>query len=241
MRSLQYVGDKLVNSKSDVINIEDLRDLNPRLLYPYLQNATDLDPHFIAAYSYGAVVLPAIDIDKAIALTEKGIANNPQEWRLYQYLGYIYWHQKDYAKAAEYYERGSEIRGAAPFMRLMAAMMRSEGGSRDTARQIFRQMLTDNSDDQMVATSAKLRLMELDWFDQRDAVDPILARFRETTGRCANDTREILPQLKGVRLPNGDFELNDAGQLVDPSGAPYLIDPDKCELKLDAAKTAIAH
>src|SRR3954467_10657745 len=32
MRSLQYVGDKLLASKSDFINIEDLRDLNPRLL-----------------------------------------------------------------------------------------------------------------------------------------------------------------------------------------------------------------
>src|SRR5437868_7688088 len=49
MRSLQYVGDKLLNSKSDSINIEDLRDLNPRLLYPYLDNATDLDPHFVPA------------------------------------------------------------------------------------------------------------------------------------------------------------------------------------------------
>ncbi|MBV9242360.1 MAG: hypothetical protein JO314_10165, partial [Acidobacteria bacterium] len=61
MRSLQYVGDKLLNSKTDFINIEDLRDLNPRLLYPYLDNATDLDPHFIAAYTYGAIVLPAIN------------------------------------------------------------------------------------------------------------------------------------------------------------------------------------
>src|ERR1043165_6114781 len=83
MRSLQYVGDKLLASKSDFVNIEDLRDLNPRLLYPYLDNATNLDPHFIAAYAYGAIVLPAIDQQKAIDLTEKGIANNPGAWRLY--------------------------------------------------------------------------------------------------------------------------------------------------------------
>ncbi|HTH52110.1 MAG TPA: hypothetical protein VL501_09265 [Pyrinomonadaceae bacterium] len=241
MRSLQYVGDKLINSRSDFINIEDLRDLNPRLLYPYLKNATDLDPHFIAAYSYGAVVLPAIDTQKAIELTESGIANNPTEWRLYQHLAYIYWHDKNYEKAAEYYQRGSEIKNAAPFMKMMAAMMRSQGGSRDTARQIFNQMLADNSGDQMVATTAKLRLMELDWLDQRDAVNPLLAKYKETTGRCPNDVREILPQLRAVRLPNGDFQLNDSGQLVDPSGAPYLIDRDKCELKLDPAKTAIAH
>lgn len=241
MRSLQYVGDKLISAKSDFINIEDLRDLNPRLLYPYLKNATDLDPHFIAAYSYAAVVLPAIDKAKAIELTEKGIANNPEEWRLYQYLGYIYWHEKNYAKAGEFYERGSEIAGSAPFMQMMAAMMRSEGGSRETARQIFLQMLADNSGDQMVRTTAKLRLMELDWFDQRDAVNPVLAKFKESTGRCASDTREILSQLKGVRLANGDFRLDESGRLLDPSGAQYLIDRDKCELKLDPSKTAIAH
>src|SRR5258707_850764 len=84
IRSLQYVGDKLVKSKSEFINLDDLRDLNPRLLYPLLDNATDLDPHFIAAYSYGAVVLPAIDPEKAVRLANKGIANNPTHWRLYQ-------------------------------------------------------------------------------------------------------------------------------------------------------------
>jgi hypothetical protein len=87
MRALQYVGNKILNSKSDVINIDDLRDLNPRLLYPFLDNATDLDPHFIDAYLYGAIVLPAIDPEKAILIAEKGISHNPEEWRLYRHLG----------------------------------------------------------------------------------------------------------------------------------------------------------
>ena len=241
MRSLQYVGDKLINDKSDFINIEDLRDLNPRLLYPYLENATDLDPHFIAAYSYGALVLPAIDRQQAITLTQKGIANNPNEWRLYQYLGYIYWHEKDYEKAAEYYQKGSEVAGSAPFMKMMAAMMRSEGGSRETARRIFEQMLQDNAQDPAVVTTARLRLMELDWLDQRDAINPVLSKFKSTNGRCPNDLREILSQLRNVKLPASDFQLDNTGQLVDPSGAPYLFDHEKCEVKLDPGKTAIAH
>lgn len=241
MRSLQYVGDKLLNSKSDYINIEDLRDLNPRLLYPYLDNATDLDPHFIAAYTYGAIVLPAIDQQQAIKLTEKGISNNPNEWRLYQHLGYIYWHSGNYEKAAESYQNGSDLAGAAPFMKLMAAMMRSQGGSRETARQIFEQMLSDNAQDPMVVTTARLRLMELDWLDQRDAINDTLAKFKTSNGRCPNDLREILPQLRNVKLPSGDFQLNAAGQLSDPSGAPYLLDRDKCEVRLDTEKTAIAH
>ncbi len=110
IRSLQYIGDKLL-SRTD-INIEDLRDLNPRLLYPFLDNATDLDPHFIAAYSYGAIVLPAIDPEKAIALANKGIARNPDQWRLYQHLGYVYWKLGRYEEAAQTYEKGSQIAGS---------------------------------------------------------------------------------------------------------------------------------
>lgn len=242
MRSLQYVGDKLINSKAEFINIEDLRDLNPRLLYPYLQNATDLDPHFIAAYTYGALVLPAIDPQKAIDLTEKGIANNPKEWRLYQHLGYIYWKVGRYDKAAEAYESGSKLPGAAAFMGLMAAQMRSEGGSRETARQIFEQMLADNSADPNVVTSAKFRLMELDWLDQRDAVNKVLASVMTEMGRCVNDLREILPRLQRIDLPHGrEFQLNNAGQLVDPSGVPYLLDRDACEMRLDTTKSSVAH
>ncbi len=99
MRSLQYIGDKVVNSKED-LRLDDLRNLNPRLLYPLLDSATDLDPHFIAPYAYGAMVLPAIDGNQAIAIAEKGIASNPNEWRLYQQLGYIYWRLKMYDEAA---------------------------------------------------------------------------------------------------------------------------------------------
>ena len=55
MRSLQYIGDKVVNSKAEVLSIDNLRPLNPRLLYPLLDNATDLDPKFITAYSLSLI------------------------------------------------------------------------------------------------------------------------------------------------------------------------------------------
>src|SRR5262245_17139595 len=69
MQSLQYIGNKIVKSDKN-LNLENLRGLNPKLLYPLLDNATDLDPHFLAAYSFGAVVLPAIDPDQAIKISE---------------------------------------------------------------------------------------------------------------------------------------------------------------------------
>ncbi len=179
MRSLQYIGGKIVKADSSTINIDDLSNLNPRLLYPLLDNATDLDPHFIAAYSYGAIVLPAIDPAKAVAIAKKGIANNPNEWRLYQHLGYIYWKLKQYDMAAETFEKGSSIPDAAPFMKLMAASMRTEGGSRTTAREIYRQML--ESDDPQIKITAESRLKELDSLDERDAADRALAELKRKT------------------------------------------------------------
>ena len=239
MRSLQYIGGKLIKSNAEFVNIDDLSNLNPRLLYPMLQNATDLDPHFIAAYSYGAVVMPAIDKEKAIEIAQKGIANNPTEWRLYQYLGYIYWKIGRYDLAADTYERGSEIAGAPPFMRLMAASMKTEGGSRTTAREIFRQMLAD-SDDPMVKLTAERRLKELDSLDEREAIDKALADFRERTGRCASTLAEIAPSLLQVKLPAGnEFMVDRAGNLIDPTEAPYVLDKENCRVKLDTARTGL--
>jgi tetratricopeptide (TPR) repeat protein len=239
MRSLQYIGEKLISQQEGPVNIDDMRYLNPRLLYPLLNNATDLDPHYIAAYSYGAVIMPAIDPDKAIQIAEKGIANNPNEWRLYQYLGYIYWRLGNYEKAAEVYEQGSRVPGAAGFMKIMAAAMKTEGGSRDTARKIYRQMMTD-SDDENVKSTAEKRLAAMDSLDEREAIDKALADFRQANGRCVGTLPEILPALRGVRLPEGrDFRIDRQNRIVDPSDAPYLLDKDNCRVKLDPDNTGL--
>ena len=238
MRALQYIGDKIVASKTDV-NIDDLRDLNPRLLYPYLDNATDLDPQFINAYSYGAMVLPAIDPEKAIAITKKGIANNPNEWRLYQHLGYIFWKLNRYEEAGESYATGAKIPGSASFMTLMSASMKTEGGSRATSRAIYEQMLVEPSDEGTRIT-AERRLAQLDSLDERDAIDAVLAKYKESNSRCINDLREVNSQLP-AKLPAGRaFRIDAQNRVVDPTGAPYLLDKDKCVAKLDPERTGIA-
>ena len=239
MRSLQYIGDKILNSKDEVIDIENLSSLNPRLLYPLLDTATDLDPHFIAAYNYGAILLPAIDPEKAILIAQKGIRENPNSWRLYQYLGYIFWKLGKYPEAADTFEKGSQIAGAAPFMTLMAASMQTEGGSRETARAVYRQMLTD-SDDPMVKLTAERRLAGLDSMDERDAIDRALAESRDKTGRCPTSFSEIIPALMTVQLPQGnEFNVDRASRLVDPTGAPYVLDQINCRSMLDTGRTQL--
>ena len=230
--SLQYLGGKIMDSEDGTIRIDNLSTLNPRLLYPYLENATELDPHLSAAYSFGATVLPAIDTEKAIELTEKGIRNNPENWRLFQYLGYIHWNRKDYAAAAETYEKGSKIPGAPPFMRQMVAAMNAAGGSRETARAIYSQMLNESEDEQSKA-NAQVRLNELDSMDEIEAANGILADFQERVGRCPVRISEIFPSLRNVSLPAGNkFEIDATPDLVDPTGVPYHFDRSKCAVAL---------
>ena len=168
MKSLQYVGDKVIHSEKE-FDLENLTPLNPRLLYPYLDNATTLDPKFMSVYEYGATVLPAIDKTQAIKLAEKGIENNPDYWRLYHNLGFIYWRLGNYEKASEIYAQGAQIKGAPGFMRMMAAKMKLDGGSRDTSRAIYRQIL-DEAQDEQTKENARVRLLQLDSLDEREII-----------------------------------------------------------------------
>ncbi|MDQ3634488.1 MAG: hypothetical protein M3405_08265 [Acidobacteriota bacterium] len=231
--------NKFLDSNDRNLNLEDLTSLNPKLLYPLLDNAATLDPHFLEVYSYGAIVLPAINPEQAIKITEKGIANNPYEWRLYHHLGFIYWKLKNYKKASEVYEKGSKIKNAPPFMKLMAAKLQNDGGSRETARHIYEQMF-DEAQDTQTKENAGIRLLELDSFDEREAIQKVLSQFKEQKGRCAKNWQEILPLLQSVKLPTGkDFRVDDKGNIVDPTDAPYLLDKENCEIKLDTEKTKI--
>ena len=50
IRALQYIGSKILKNENADLDIEDLRPLKPRLLYPLLDNATDLDPKFMTRH-----------------------------------------------------------------------------------------------------------------------------------------------------------------------------------------------
>jgi tetratricopeptide (TPR) repeat protein len=225
MRSLQYVGRKIMNFDEN-IPLDDLNQLNLKLLAPLLENATTLDPEFLDPYEYAAVVLPAIDVQEAIRLTRKGIDANPNSWRLHQHLAYIYWQQHDYATAAETYGRGAQLPGAPYWMEAMKARMTAEGGSRATAREIYKRMI-EQSTDEKVKDMARKRLMQLDSFDQRDLLRKLFAGYQARTSRCPDDWQEMGAMLRAVRAP-----LNASGAPLDPAGAPYVLQPGKCEVEL---------
>ena len=159
-------------------HIDDLGQLNLKLLAPLLDTATTLDPEFLDPYEYAAIVLPAVDVQQAIRITQKGIDANPNAWRLYQHLGYIYWQQRNYQAASEIYGRGAQIPGAPPWMEAMKAKMVAEGGSRDTAREIYTRMYEQSAEEQ-VKEMARRRLLQLDSLDQRDGLRKLFTAYQD--------------------------------------------------------------
>src|ERR1041384_5407856 len=232
MRSLQYVGKKMYNYPGN-IRLDDLSNLNMKLLAPLLETATTLDPEFIEPYEYAAVVLPAIDVQQAIRLTEKGIKANPNAWRLYHHLGYIYWRQGQYQLASETYARGAQVPGAPAWMEAMTAKIQSEGGSRSTAREIYMRMYEQSTDDQ-VREMARKHLMRLDSLDQQDGLRKVFAAYQARTGKCPESWRELGAVFRAVGIP-----MDQSGAPLDPSGAPYLLKAGACEVELDRKTTKV--
>ena len=225
MRSLQYVGRKIINV--DNVQIDSLARLNLKLLAPLLDTATTLDPEFLDPYEYAAIVLPSINVDEAIRITKKGIDANPNAWRLYQHLGYIYWQQQNYQAASETYGRGAQIAGAPPWMEAMKAKMAADGGSRSTAREIYTRMYEQSADDK-VRDMARKRLLQLDSLDQRDAFRKLFAAYQTRVGECPNAWKEIEPVFRALRVP-----VDASGAPLDPSGMPYVLRAGACEVDLD--------
>ena len=226
MRSLQYVGRKIMNHPDDA-PLDGLKQLNLTLLAPLLDTATTLDPQFLDPYEYAAIVLPAIDVQEAIRITQKGIDANPNAWRLYHHLGYINWQQRNYQAASEIYGRGAQIPGAPPWMEAMKAKMAADGGSRATAREIYTRMYEQSTEDK-VKDMAHKRLLQLDSLDQRDALRKILTAYQSRTGQCPNSWKEIEPVLRAVRIP-----VDGSGAPLDPTGVPYVLRAGACEIDLD--------
>jgi len=232
IRTVQYFGGKMIDSG---LPLSATARVRMDLLAPLLNIVVTLDPHHISAYRFGAIFLPERDLRAAIALLEKGIEANPNEWRLYQDIGYINWQAGNsasgeeraafYAKAAEWYEKGGQVPGAMWWMRDLAGYMKIAGGSREAAYAIYSTYL--NSEDENIRKQAALRLKQLRALGEMDAINELLAHYKAQTGQCPTDLRPLAPQLRALQL-----SLNAEQLPVDPDGIAYQLKADKCKVEL---------
>jgi tetratricopeptide (TPR) repeat protein len=187
------------------------------LLAPLLESTTELDPQLIAAYQFGAIFLAqkppegAGDPEAAIALVEKGVRANPSAWKLYFNLGWIQYDRKDYVGASKAFERASQVPGAPPAMKVMAASMVQHAGERQTARYLWSQIY-NTTEDPSIRRNAIKRLRALQVDDEVDALEGAVQSYKQASGRYPTELSEL--QSAGWR-----------GAVVDPLGHPYVLKP----------------
>lgn len=186
-------------------------------LAPLLEITTALDPHLYPAYQFGASFLApappngAGEPDRAVQLMEYGIQNNPDNWRLYYDLGFVYYTElTDYKKAAEVFERGSKVPNAHPFMKVLAAQMAEHAGELSTARMLWTATYNSSNDRNIKQNAIEhLRAIQVD--EDVTLLQSAVTRFGERTGRLPLSMSEL---VNAEHVPNN---------LRDPDGHPYVL------------------
>jgi hypothetical protein len=118
-QSVQYYGGYR-KGEHDLAYFEGLIDL-----------VTDLDPHFIFPYRFGALVLSQDmeAFDRGIGVLRKGMHHNPTDWKLPFEIGFLYFvDARQYDMAARYFDLASRMPGAPDLTRRFAAFVYSRAG-----------------------------------------------------------------------------------------------------------------
>src|SRR4029077_301192 len=158
------------------------------LLAPLLEITTHLDPHLVVAYEFGSSFLApkpphgAGQPERAIELMEYGIQNNPENWRLYYDLGFVYdMELKDYKKASDAFDRGSRVPNAHPFLKVLAAQMAHHAGEYQTARMLWSATYQTTQDHQIRQNAVEhLRGLRVD--EDVEHLQQAITLFAKRTG-----------------------------------------------------------
>jgi hypothetical protein len=205
LRTIQHFGGDRLSGR---------RDHPFELLAPLLNLTTSLDPHFSAAYRFGAMFLSEPppggpgDHAAAIALLQKGLRVDPHRWQYAHDIGFVYLWQGVPDVAAAWFRAAAGMPGAPNWLEPLAATTMMSGANRGAARTWLTEM-RQSASEAWVRQIAERRLAQLQAMDDIDALRALVPRY----------------QAIAHANPAGWQDFIRAGLLravpVDPSGAPY--------------------
>ena len=208
-RTVQYFGHRHYN-----------REHTYNELAPLLEITAALDPHLLPAYQFGASFLApappngAGQPERAVQLIRYGIEHNPDNWRLYYDLGFVYYTElHDFKKAGEVFDGGSKIPGAHPFMKILAADMAENAQDFNTARLLW-SAAYESSQESNIRENAVEHLRSIQVDEDVTNLQNAVTRFVQANGRIPTSLWEVVNAEHWRGLP------------VDPDGSPYELSLD---------------
>jgi tetratricopeptide (TPR) repeat protein len=205
-RIVQYYGDKRVR-----------HDPNLDLLWPLLDVTTTLDPNLIPPYRFGSIFLAepqprgANKPELAVKFLQRGIRANPDEWRLYEDLGFVYYFNlHDYEKAGAAFLEGSRNPNAKIWMKILAAKVTEQGETRETSMFLWNEIYNSATNDELKQNAlTHMRLLKAQ--ADCDALDKVIAEYSKRTGHAPTEMQDLVRIGLLPQVP------------VDPVGVPYVI------------------
>lgn len=187
----------------------------------------DLDPRFIDAYALGALILAVEvrDLDAALRVLDRGIDENPEQWILPYIAGWECYHAGRPDLAARYLTHAASIPGAPPVLVRNRAGMLARTGDLRGAREVWREIQEDPTQDDSTRRIALARMNDLEVRIELGDLTAAVAAYRARTGRVPSSPEALV--RAGL--------IRDAP--VDPDGEPYRIDPATGTVSTAAGRT----
>jgi len=195
-----------------------------RLLYPLVDVATTLDPRFVPPYRFGGYfVHDYVDPELGFRLLDKGIANNPGNWFLYQDKALLLWSSGDCAEAARVFDAAAGLPNAPSGAAALGPSVLAGCGDIDAAAATYARLEQEFADDPMLRDFVRRKRAGLDAQSEVEALNAGVETFRAASGAYP----PALPvMLRSGALPRGARIRVDAhARPVDPLGVPYAYDP----------------
>lgn len=200
-------------------------------LWAYFDTVTELDPHFLTAYSFGNLVLGefAKDDARALAILDKGIENNPGKYKpAYDGAFYALWVMENIEQARQYVNIALQSPDCPEFVRRWEAYLDERMGRYEAA---FEKFLTEyleavKSDEAMLADIQHKRLRHSidQWcinvirdkaveFEARKGRYPTVGEL-EALGEFLDTPLPDWPRLKGflASVEQGELQLETSAE-----------------------------
>jgi len=180
---------------------------------------TDLDPHFVGAYRFGALVVieDAGDREAGLEILRKGMRWNQGRWELAFDLGFHHFRKGEFDRAVFYFRRAALWGGEERVARFAAYAEKRRGGL-DESEELWREILATTDNDRF-----------------REA-----ARFALSGIRAARDTAFLAERARAfrgrhTRFPHDLEEMVRDGVLSripeEPYGGRYVVQPFTGEVR----------
>jgi hypothetical protein len=199
-----------------VLGEREVRQADYEWLFHALDVATTLDPHYVYAYDIGGVVLAELAgrVDWSDALLEKGLAANPEAWRLPFQLGFnAFFHQQDYVRAADYMVIAARLPGRPAYVPELAARLYVEGKQPALALD-FLDVMARQTDDPQVSAVLERRKAEVILERDLTQLEVAIQGYRSRVGRGPEALNDLIHAGDLAALP------------IEPFGGVYRLDAE---------------